>query len=149
MAIARTLNYINSDAPVPEAPGYGGTRYSVWRPATLDLAERAAFAVNVLTEAVDPEYDHELYWIADLLSGPPAMYHTVDDHVQAKFLVALPLCRTASGSVQSLDVEHALMHSLLKMQGPDGLIYIPIKGRPWALPPEPNVWAGLDYMPAG
>jgi hypothetical protein len=66
-------------------------------PATLDLAERARLCVNALTECTDPDYDDELYWIVDLLAREPAMYHTVDDHVQAKFFSALPLNRTQCG----------------------------------------------------
>jgi hypothetical protein len=41
------------------------------------------------------------------------------------------------------------MQTALKMQGPDGLIYLPIRGRPWALPAEPNAWGGLDSLPTG
>ena len=146
---ARNLTYINPDAPRIDEPAYPGERYEALIPATLDLAERASLSVNALTETLDPDYDHELYWIADLLSKQPSMYHTVDDHVQAKFIQALPLVRTACGSTQNLEVERSLMQTCLRMQGPDGLIYIPIKGRPWALPPEPNPWAGLDYLPTG
>jgi hypothetical protein len=143
------LTYINPEAAAPPAPAYPGDYYDALAPATLDLGERAALCVNALTESLDPELDDELYWIVDLLAAEPAMYHTVDDHVQAKFFQALPLDRTASGSRQNLDIEHRLLHTLLKMQGPDGLLYIPIKGRPWALPPDPNPWAGLDYLPTG
>ena len=143
------LGYINPKAPVPPPPEYPGDYYDALVPATLDLAERAGLCVNALTETLDPAFDDELYWIVDLLAREPAMYHTVDDHVQAKFLQALPLDRTACGSRQNLDVEHRLLHTYLRMQGPDGLVYIPIKGRPWALPAEPNPWAGLDYLPAG
>jgi hypothetical protein len=35
------------------------------------------------------------------------------------------------------------------MQGPEGLVYYPIKGRPWALPPKAEVFAGLDFLPEG
>jgi hypothetical protein len=146
---AGRLTYINPDAPHVSAPAYPGERYEALVPATLDLAERAALAVNALTETLDPDYDYELYWIADLLAKQPAMYHTVDDHVQAKFIQALPLVRTACGSTQNLEVERSLMQTCLRMQGADGLLYIPIKGRPWALPPQPNPWAGLDYLPSG
>jgi len=141
--------YINPRAPRPAPPQYAGDYHGALAPATLDLAERAGLGVNALTETLDPEFDDELYWIVDLLAEQPAMYHTVDDHVQAKFLQALPLVRTASGSRQNLDTEHRLMHTYLKMQAPDGLVYIPIQGRPWALPPEPNPWAGLDELPTG
>ena len=143
------IRYINPDIPDIPPPAYPGSYYDAVVPATLDLAERANLSVNALTETVDPEYDDELYWIVDLLAEEPAMYHTVDDHVQGKFLQALPLVRTACGSRQNLDVEHRLLLTYLRMQGPDGLIYLPIKGRPWALPLKPNMWAGLDYLPAG
>ena len=141
--------YISPEVPLPPAPGYSGKDYEALVPATLDVAERARLAVNAVTEPLDPDYDFELYWVVDLLAKQPAMYHTVDDHVQAKFVQALPLVRTASGSRQNLNVEHRLLHVLLKMQGPDGLVYIPIKGRPWALPAAPSPWAGLDYLPTG
>lgn len=143
------LNYINPIVPEVKMPEYPGQYYEATVPATLDLAERARLAVNALTGTLDPEYDYELYWIVDLLAKKQAMYHTVDDHVQAKFFQALPLVRTASGSSQNMDVEKSLMQTYLRMQGEDGLIYIPIKGRPWALPSEPNPWAGLDFMPQG
>ena len=142
------LDYITPDAPRVAPPDYPGECYEELVPATLDLAERARLCVNALTETTDPEYDDELYWIIDLLAREPAMYHSVDDHVQAKFLQALPLNRIACGSAQNLDVEHRLMQTYLKMQGPDGLLYIPIKGRPWALPDTANPWA-IDPLPTG
>ncbi len=144
-----SLQYINPTAPRVAPPDYPGEYYEALVPATLDLAERARLCVNALTETLDPACDDELYWIVDLLAREPAMYHTVDDHVQAKFFQALPLDRTACGSTQNLDVEHRLMQTTLKMQGPDGLIYIPLRGRPWALPADPNPWAGLDTLPTG
>lgn len=143
------LKYINPDAPEVKMPEYPGTYYEAVVPATLDIAERASLAVNGLTETLDPEYDYELYWIIDLVAKKPAMYHTIDDHVQAKFFQALPLVRTASGSKQNMDIERSQMQMYLNMQGEDGLIYIPLKGRPWGLPAGPNPWAGLDFMPQG
>ncbi len=83
-----SLAYINPDPPHVEAPTYPGKHYDAQVPATLDLAERARLCVNALTETTDPDYDDELYWIVDLLAREPAMYHTVDDHVQAKFFQA-------------------------------------------------------------
>ncbi len=142
------LIYINPHAPRVNAPRYPGHYYETLVPATLDLAERARLAVNALTAPTDPDYDYELYWIVDLLASEPAMYHTVDDHVQDKFFLALPQCRTACGSKQNLDIEHSLMQTYLRKQGLDGLIYIPIKGRLWAIPPNPNAFAGLDELPA-
>jgi len=144
-----TLTYINPGALRVAPPTYPGEYYDALVPSTLDLAERARLCVNALTETTDPAFDDELYWIVDLLALEPVMYHTVDDHVQAKFFQALPLDRTACGSAQNLDVEHRLMQTHLRMQGSDGLIYIPIKGRPWALPATPDPYAGFDYLPTG
>ena len=143
------LDYINPNVKEIKMPEYPGQYYERIIPATLDLAERAALAVNGLTETLDVEYDYELYWIVDLLAKIPTMYHSVDDHVQAKFFQALPLVRTACGSKQNKDIEKIQMQNYLKMQGEDGLIYIPLKGRPWGLPDEPEKWAGLDYLPKG
>jgi hypothetical protein len=144
---AAALRYVNPDVPLPAPPEYPGEYADALVPATLDLADRATLAVNALTECLDPEYDYELYWIADLLAEKPTMYHTVDDHVQDKFFLALPQCRTASGSTQNIDVERHLMWTYLRKQGADGMIYIPIQGRSWALPSVPSPWAGIDELP--
>jgi len=141
--------HIDPGAPEVTIPEYPGKYYEAMVPATLDLAERARLAVNGLTETLDPDNGYELYWIVDLLAKKPSMYHTIDDHVQAKFFQALPLVRTASGSMQNMDIEQGQMQAYLDMQGEDGLIYIPLKGRPWGLPAAPNPWVGLDFMPGG
>jgi hypothetical protein len=46
-------------------------------------------------------------------------------------------------------MENRLLKTYLKMQGPDGLIYNPIKGRPWALPEKVEVFGGIDFIPEG
>ena len=46
-------------------PEYPGRYDEAMVPATIGLAERAALVVYVLTETPDPEYDDELYWIAN------------------------------------------------------------------------------------
>lgn len=142
-----TIDYVNPDAEAPPRPTYPGTFDERLVPATLDLEHRARLAVNALTETLDPRFDDELYWIVDLLGDEPTMYHSGDDHVQDKFFQALPLVRTICGSDQNLDVEARLMHTYLRKQGADGLVYIPLKGRPWALPDKPNPWTGMDELP--
>lgn len=57
------------------------------------------------------------------------MYHATDSFVQSKFFQALPLLRTASGSKQNIDIKKQQMLVYLSMQGEDGVMYIPIKGR--------------------
>ena len=143
------FKYINNNIPEIDIPECRGKYYEAVVPDTLDLAERASLSVNILTEALDPKYDYEIYWIIDLLAKEPIMYHTPDYIVETKFFQSLPLVRNASGSRQNLDIEEFLMKKYLHMQGEDGLFYYPIKGKPWALPSEPVVWAGLDYLPSG
>jgi hypothetical protein len=109
-------------------------------PDTYDVEERIAYAANGLTGPTDPEADYELYWKAGFLSNPPVMTHDWNDHVQSKFLEALPLMRIASGSDTGMHAEKAWMRALVKMQGPDGLLYHPLKGRPWA---DDGIFAGM------
>ncbi len=141
------IKYINPEVPEIELPTYAGKRYSASVPDTLDLAERARLAVNGLTGPTDPEADYELYWTLLLGNNPPYMYHAFSDHVQIKFYEALPLVRLASGSRQNLHVEERLVEVLVQMQGPDGLLYYPRVGRPWAEKEFPDTQ--FTAMPEG
>ncbi len=129
---SKEIKYINPVVPDVELPGYQGERYQASVPDTLDLADRARLAVNGLTGPTNREADYELYWALVLGNNPPYMYNDFNDHVQIKFYEALPLVRLASGSHQDLHVEQRLMEVLVQMQGPDGLLYYPRVGRPWA-----------------
>ena len=129
---SKQIKYINPEVPEVQLPAYAGKRYPASVPDTLDLAERARFAVNGLTGPTNQDADYELYWALVLGNNPPYMYNDFNDHVQIKFYEALPLVRLASGSRQDLHVERRLMEVLVQMQGPDGLLYYPRVGRPWA-----------------
>ena len=111
-------------------------------PDTLDIAERAGLALHALTAQTDPQSDYEIYWATQTNLSPGYMYHDWNDTVWCKFVEAAPLVRTASGSDENLHVEQAWLDSLMKMQGPDGMFYFPVKGRPWF---ENNA---LSVMPA-
>ena len=126
------IEYITPAVPPVKLPAYEGDRYEAIVPDTLDLAERAALGVNGLTRSLDPRADYELYWLANFHRNPPIMTHDFNDHVQIKFHEALPLLRLASGSRQNEEVDKRWMEVVMQMQGPDGLLYYPLKGRPWA-----------------
>lgn len=126
------IKYINPEVPKLKLPLYEGTRYEAQVPDTLDLAERAALAVNGLTGPTNPDADYELYWLASFGNNPPYMSHDWNDHVQIKFHEALPLMRLASGSHLNEEVDQRWMEIVIQMQGPDGLLYYPLVGRPWA-----------------
>ena len=51
------IKHINPEVPKFEIPKPKGERYPATVPDTLDLAERAALAVNALTGAADPKRD--------------------------------------------------------------------------------------------
>ena len=124
--------YMREEIPAFEIPAYDGERYEAMAPDTLDLQERAALAVNVLTGSTDPEADYEMYWLVSLSHNPPMMQHDFSDHCQCKFLEALPLMRIISGSGLNEHVDRRWMEVLLRQQGPDGALHTPLKGRPWA-----------------
>ena len=127
-----TIGYIQEVIPAFDVPAYEGERYEALVPDTLDLQERAALAVNVLTGATDPLADHELYFWVRFSSEPPMMRHDFSDICVMKFMEALPLMRIASGSDLNSNVERRWMEVALHQQGSDGLAYVPTRGRPWA-----------------
>ena len=95
---------------------------------------------NGLIGPTDPTADYEIYWWVDFFNYPAIMTHDYADMVQVKFLEALPLLRTATGSSTTNHVDRVWMEVLLKSLGPDGLFYLPIEGRPWA-------WARPSWIP--
>lgn len=105
-----------------------GERYEVEAPDTLDLAERAALAINALTRVVDPARDYEVYFYTRFAQKPPILRHAgAPDYEGAhmKFLESLPLMRIISGSTYNIDVDRKMMTSILRHTGQDGLHYIP------------------------
>ncbi|MDE0219698.1 MAG: hypothetical protein OXJ90_10535 [Spirochaetaceae bacterium] len=90
-----------------------GSRYAAEVPDTLDLADRARLAVPALTRHLSPEAD---YGVGD---DAGSLY------LAAKFAEALPMVRAMSGDDADLDVEQAMMTSLVSLIGEDGLLYTP------------------------
>jgi hypothetical protein len=127
------IGYVNPEIPQFEVPPYTGERYEAPVPDTLDIAERARLAINGLTEVTDPLADYETYSFITPLTNPPSMrkncwYGPWDED----YMGALTRCRLVSGSEQNMKVERRWMEVLLKLQAPDGLLYVPVSGRPWA-----------------
>jgi len=127
------VDYIRESIPAFEIPPYPGQSYEDKVPDTLDLAERARLGVHALTSIADQEADYEVYWTADFFRKPAVMTHDFNDWVlQCEGLLeALPLLRNVTGETQDGQVDRAWMTMLLKSIGPDGLAYVPMKGRPW------------------
>jgi len=142
--------YVNDKIPDFAVPAYDGDRYEAMVPDTLDLQERAALAIAGMTEPTDPLADYEVYFFAYVLANPPMMQHSFDYHCTNKFMEAMPLLRMISGSSLDEQVDRRWMEVALHQQGTDGLLYVPVRGRPWAylgverLIPE-HAW-GLDHF---
>ena len=127
------IGYISPKIPEVSFPPIQGAWKESLVPDTLDLAERARLSINSLTESADPEAGYEIWWHVLLNRKPPALIHDFHDlNIQYKFQEALPLLRHVSGSDQNSHIDKIWAENLLRMQGPDGLIYMPFEGRPWA-----------------
>ena len=90
-----------------------GDRYPATVPDTLDLAERAALAINALTRTADPEHGYEVYHCANLNVHPAYMNHMYGGPCQPKPVEALPLMRIMSGSDRNLDFDQKMMDCML------------------------------------
>lgn len=129
------IGYVRKEIPPIKAPACSGKHYEAMVPETLDLARRADLAINAITECTDAAYDHEVYINCYINRDPPLLTHSYHgfNGAQPKILEALPLLRIASGSRQNQDAEQVMIEAMLHMFGEDGMYYMPIKGRPWAL----------------
>ncbi len=128
------IEYMRKEVPQFEIPPYRGASYEDTVPDTLDIAERARLGINCLTRITDPNADCEIYFFVDFHRNPPVMAHDFSDWCQnvEGMLESLPLLRIASGSDLNDNVDKVWMESLLKSIGPDGLVYYPLNGTPWA-----------------
>jgi hypothetical protein len=126
-------DYVRKEAPAFQIPPYAGESYQDLVPDTIDLQERAKLAIHGITSITDPEWDHEIFWLADFFRNPPIMLHDFSDWCQnvEGIMEVLPLLRTATGSELNSKVDPVWMRTLLQSIGPDGLCYVPMDGRPW------------------
>ena len=127
------IKYINPDIPEVAPPNYSGKYYDALVPATLDLAERAKLAIHYMTESLNPNADYEPWDIGEQMADPPTLIIMNPLTSAGIYFEAVALLRTICGSRQNLDVDHFLMKKFLKMQGADGLIYVPTSGRNWVM----------------
>jgi hypothetical protein len=125
-------DYIRKNIPSISYPAHRGSWYDDHVPDTLDLAEMARLLVNGLTGPNDPRADYEQYFGPNLGSNPAVMGHDWSDQCQMRSIKALPLMRHISGSDRNGQIDQVWMDVILKCIGPDGLYYLPTKGRPWA-----------------
>ena len=87
----RPLVYLGDIAPEFDLPRYEGERYEATVPDTYDIHERALAVQNVLTRAIDPEWDYLMYFRVEFACNPAIMWHGLDDQCQQKYMQALDL----------------------------------------------------------
>ncbi len=115
-----------------------------WFRPRSTFAERARLSVNALTGMLNPNMDWELYAGVHHYHDPPVMSHFSGDlATMGKYVEAIPLVCGMCGSKQNMEAEMGLREVLLKQQGDDGLIYLPLPGRPWVLPAQMEPNSGL------
>ena len=100
-------------------------------PDTLELADRAALAINALTRIADPNNNYESFQCCHLDHQPPYMTHRWAGPCLQKPVHALPMMRVMSGSTQNADVDDKMLDALLRDIESDGLWWLKVEGRPW------------------
>ena len=117
------LETTNHHEPAIAAPP--GEHYTTTVPDTLDLAERAALAVNALTN-FRPDEGYAITQTFRFSHQPPMI--GPPNWLTPKFLRTLPLIRLMCGSDLNLAVETEAWGAFLKQIQADGLLYCPISG---------------------
>jgi hypothetical protein len=84
-----------------------GERYEALVPDTLDLADRARYALNTLTKTPDPNKGYAGYQNYYFNSNPP--YLEWPPGCMEKYIEAMPLMRIMCGSDLNLDVEKGMI----------------------------------------
>jgi hypothetical protein len=127
------ISYVNDNIPTVKVPGIKGEFYNDLIPDTLDIADRAQLAIHCMTSNPDPNADYETYERTYLLHNPPVMWHDWDNWFcsEWKFYEAISLLRLATGSDYNRHVDEIWLNVLFRSLGDDGLLYMPMEGRPW------------------
>ncbi|MBI3850387.1 MAG: glycoside hydrolase family 127 protein [Verrucomicrobia bacterium] len=102
--------------------------YQATVPDTLDLAHRAKWAENALTEMLDPSANWEIYFGGHLGSHESTGLPTNNP----KYAESLPMMRVITGDDYNRNVEQGMTEALVSLIQNDGLYYAPYTPkRPW------------------
>lgn len=116
------------------APKVPGDRYEAEVPDTLDLAERAALAINGIAGGIDRDLDHQMWFLVNYACNPATMrHHAADATCDALLAPTFALLRTMSGSTVHVDTEVGLIEHLLRDTSPDDGLYYNVYSpdKPW------------------
>jgi len=112
---------------------YTGERYRAVVPDTLDLAERAALAINALGGTSDPAMGGLHYFNQFFVCRPPYMtHHGADTTCTPKYMESFPMMRLMCGTGLYGELE-LMQRQMLVSQIADGLYWNRFHAeRPWA-----------------
>ena len=106
-------------------------RYKAVVPNTLDLAERAALAVNALTGAVDPNRKYETAHCASMYHRPAYFSYKGGAGCHPKVVQVLPMMRIISGSTLRADYDERTTELAVNRVEDDGLWWLKVDEAPW------------------
>lgn len=100
-------------------------RYTAQVPDTLDLVQRAHFAINGLTGQIVKvaEGDYELFWKAGYAPPEVGIHMGQWTDVSPRGLESLCGLRVITGSTYNIELEEHLLQAMLSRIGQDGLLY--------------------------
>ena len=115
-------------------------RYKATVPDTLDLAERAALAVNALTGSIDPSRGNMAALCASMHARPAHLSYRGGWGCHSKVVQVLPEMRVMSGSRLRADYDAKALDYALGHVEQDGLSWLNVDKEPW----EKDMWK-IDF----
>ena len=113
-------------------------------PDTLDLVQRAEYAINGLCGTVDPDHHCEFLFGGTLV--PPTVRHDAYSFAACgpKYIESWTLCRYMSGSTAQQDIEQCAVEYIVSCLGKDDGLFYNLIGpeRPWDKS-SPEDWANI------
>ena len=106
-------------------------RYKDTVPDTLDLAERAALAVNALTGAADPKRGYETAHCANFMRPLPSLSYRGGAGCHPKVVQVLPQMRIMSGSTLRAEYDDRILEWAVSRVEADGLWWLKVDEAPW------------------
>lgn len=106
-------------------------RYQATVPDTLDLAERAALAVNALTGAADPNRGYETAHCANFMRPQPSLSYRGGASCHPKVVHVLPQMRIMSGSTLRAEYDGPILDWAVNCVEADGLWWLKVDEAPW------------------
>jgi hypothetical protein len=94
-------------------------------PDSLDLVSYANYAINGMTQTLDPDFNYEIFFRVQLGTNPPYLEHDTTGlpTINPKYGESLPMMRVMTGSSQYVDIDQKLMQMMIDNTAEDGLYY--------------------------